>query len=268
MSWEGWRIECTATSVLAALLLSSCASGPPRDYIERHDRGVGEFQDKEFAASKSTFEKLLADYPDGPLNPGIRLRIATCDFFLGNLENARREYREIIDSLDDPALKSLALQSLGDLEARAENHTAAAAYYRQALELETEPEVRHGIEQRLGVCLQQGGEFAEARRVFEGIIAQAPGSPAAAAARQRLLLPDYFTVQVGAYADRANAERQVTALKRAGFAARIEPPEDPARPLFHVRVGEFRTRAQANATRARLADSSALPAGDKPIVLP
>jgi cell division septation protein DedD len=63
-----------------------------------------------------------------------------------------------------------------------------------------------------------------------------------------------FTIQVGAFKDRATAESIVSRLKGKGFSAYVVTPEGAAGGLFNVRVGSFKERPQAEKTEARLRD--------------
>ena len=61
-----------------------------------------------------------------------------------------------------------------------------------------------------------------------------------------------FTIQVGAFKDRASADSVVARLKAKGFAAYVLAPEGEG--LFNVRVGNFTGRADAERIQARLRD--------------
>jgi cell division septation protein DedD len=65
--------------------------------------------------------------------------------------------------------------------------------------------------------------------------------------------PGAFTIQVGAFKDRATADSVVSRLKSKGFAALVVPP-DGSDGLFLVRVGSFAARADAERTEAKLRD--------------
>ncbi len=257
-------------ALLAVLVVFSCntTGGPSQDYLERHDRGVDLFKLKQFEESKRTFEALLADYPDGHLNNGVRLRVASCDFLLGNVEEARRVYREIIDSVTDPSLKVLAIQSLGDLELHVGQYERAAGYFEQAMELEPDPAKRRRIEYRHGLSLQQAGRFADARDVFRGIAAVAPGTSEAADAEARLQLPDFFTVQIGAYGRRAGADALASVYRQRGFAVQVEPVQRGDATLYRVWIGRYDSRRQAEQMRARLLESGIVEDGVRPMVVP
>jgi DedD protein len=63
-----------------------------------------------------------------------------------------------------------------------------------------------------------------------------------------------FTIQVGAFKDRATADGVVTRLKSKGFAAYILSPDGSDPGLFVVRVGHYAARADAERAEARLRD--------------
>ena len=77
-----------------------------------------------------------------------------------------------------------------------------------------------------------------------------PPQPAAAA---KTLEPS-FTIQVGAFKDKATADGVVTRLKSKGFAAYILSPDGSDPGLFVVRVGHYSARADAERAEARLRD--------------
>jgi cell division protein FtsN len=61
-----------------------------------------------------------------------------------------------------------------------------------------------------------------------------------------------FTIQVGAFKDRATADSIVASLKGKGFAAYVVPLA--AEGLFNVRVGSYASRADAEHVQVRLRD--------------
>jgi DedD protein len=62
-----------------------------------------------------------------------------------------------------------------------------------------------------------------------------------------------FTIQVGAFKDKASADSVVSRLKGKGFAAYVSSP-GAAEGLFNVRVGSFAGRADAEHVQGRLRD--------------
>src|SRR4030095_7541381 len=62
-----------------------------------------------------------------------------------------------------------------------------------------------------------------------------------------------FTIQVGAFKDRASADSIMGRLKGKGFAAYVVPPATPDG-LFNVRVGAYAARPDAERISTRLRD--------------
>ncbi len=63
-----------------------------------------------------------------------------------------------------------------------------------------------------------------------------------------------FTIQVGAFKDRATADSVATRLKGKGYAAYVVAPDGPEGGLFNVRVGTYEARADAERTQGKLRD--------------
>ena len=87
----------------------------------------------------------------------------------------------------------------------------------------------------------------------------APAPVVAAPAPARPATPPVtngWSVQVGAFSSRENADRQVQQLKAKGFAASIAP--STAGNLYRVRVGPFAQRAEADRTATRLSQEEGL----------
>jgi lipopolysaccharide export system protein LptA len=112
-----------------------------------------------------------------------------------------------------------------------------------------------------------------ARRAAAGL---PPGQPGALPASAPTVAGPAFSVQVGAYADRAQADEAVLRLRLRRIDARVEG-QGPrgASPPFRVRVGRFATRAAADAERRALAArgtvgfvAEAAPAPRAPVAAP
>lgn len=65
--------------------------------------------------------------------------------------------------------------------------------------------------------------------------------------------PGTFSIQVGAFKDKASAESMVSRLKSKGYAAFVVPPAG-GDGLFNVRVGKFEDRADADRIQGKLRD--------------
>lgn len=90
----------------------------------------------------------------------------------------------------------------------------------------------------------------------------APTAPTAATASTTTPAPaaasvspaEGFVVQLAAFADDKGANALANKLKRANYAAFVEPVATSRGTLWRVRVGGYASRAEADAARARLKD--------------
>jgi DedD protein len=82
----------------------------------------------------------------------------------------------------------------------------------------------------------------------------APSASTAAKAPKAPKASGAFTIQVGAFKDKATADAVVGRLKGKGFAAYVVAPEGADGGLYNVRVGHYSARADAERTQAKLRD--------------
>jgi cell division septation protein DedD len=92
----------------------------------------------------------------------------------------------------------------------------------------------------------------------------APKPAAKAVAPGKSIPPPSFTIQVGAFKDKATADALVTKLKAKGYAAYAMTPDGPDGGLFNVRVGSYPARADAERVQAKLRDQEKY----KPYIVP
>ena len=83
-----------------------------------------------------------------------------------------------------------------------------------------------------------------------------PAAPSSVAAKPPAANPTggAFTIQVGAFKDRATADSMVAKLKAKGFAAYVMTPPGGNAQLFNVRVGSFTARPDAERVQVKLRD--------------
>ncbi len=67
-----------------------------------------------------------------------------------------------------------------------------------------------------------------------------------------------FSVQVGSFAERSNADRLHAQLLENGFEAFLHPDESRTRAIWRVRVGQFPERRQAAAMQRQLSEQAGL----------
>lgn len=104
-------------------------------------------------------------------------------------------------------------------------------------------------------------QIAGAVRGVDPVVMSAPagsGGSAAPAARSAATAGTAFSVQVGSFTTRPNADRLSEQLRAAGFDAFLHPDETGSRPIWRVRVGTLANRDEATSLRRRLLDEAGL----------
>jgi len=86
----------------------------------------------------------------------------------------------------------------------------------------------------------------------EAVRDESSGREAATPAREAVVEGDNYSVQVGAFDDRSQANEQVSRLRAAGFEARVVESDANTRFRYQVRSGSFETRNEAMRLAAQL----------------
>ncbi|MDD5085704.1 MAG: SPOR domain-containing protein [Candidatus Omnitrophica bacterium] len=94
------------------------------------------------------------------------------------------------------------------------------------------------------VC-QAVGDFKQADQYRETLLSQYPSSIEAQQLGGKEEKPDYFTIQVGAFFDENNARRLKLELEVLGYKPAIIKAREEKTVLYKVRLGQFKTRAEA-----------------------
>jgi len=110
---------------------------------------------------------------------------------------------------------------------------------------------------KLAVASWRAGRWQEAREYFTRLLARYPESPRIREAKRWLASSEQaFSVQCGAFATKAFAQRLVEELKTKGFEPALVPiTTSDGRKLTAVRVGSYRTWGEAARVRTRVQEA-------------
>jgi tetratricopeptide (TPR) repeat protein len=163
-------------------------------------------------AARSEYQRALATKPPQPLDAYLRAGVANTSYFLDDYSTAAREWAAASPHINDPDAKAWVL-------------------YRAGLS-----------EQRAGRFPEADRHFAEVQQLFAGT-----EQARRAAAHQGAA---GFYVQVGTFANNANAENAIGMLKANGFkpVKALDPSGKQS-----IAVGPVSTYHQAKSLRDRLA---------------
>jgi len=185
---------------------------------------------------------------------------------LGRGEQAIDHLARATRSRDD-TLAAEAHATLGLIHAGRRNDTTARRHLQAAVDDLRGPD-RAQVHYQLGRIDQRAGRWASARSHLSIALSLSDDAHFRRVIRQHMAA-EGFTLQFGAYSDRARARRQAADLRRTAQRLRTAYPEvvpsvtESGRTLYLVQMGRFTTEAQARraAERSGEDDVFVVPAG-------
>ncbi len=242
--------------ILMLLTLSSCLVNEkvPEGYKTAYEQALSLKEMGDFKGALSTFKSILEKYPTAPTESkrNIQLLMAACEIELENHQGAAKIYRLLLSEEKSDAQRATLLFYLGMSELSLGEFTSAAQSFQKSSLLQEDSVLKADMKYRSGIALQRAGNFAQAKIQFNDIIKSNPDSPTALKSKSRVYLPDYFTVQAGAFSKRQNASITSQKIKEFGFPAMIVQLRGNTKTPYVVYVGKLRSYEHAKLLKARL----------------
>lgn len=236
-----------ATALLSVALSSCVTSGPvtgptpPDSYTDAESL----FLLGEFEQSFLRFETFMTRNGRSPYISDARYWAGICALKLGNVKKARAYISRTYARPRTALLGNLALIGLADCDYMENRFSAASSKYRQTLDRAGTQKAR--VLYQLGMCSNRLGKLRDAQKYFREVTATYPGTKHADLAEEKLKFTgSVFSVQVGAFDSRENAETVRSQIARRRFSPYIQPISRGGKLLHCVRVGRFKTWKQAN----------------------
>ena len=161
------------------------------------------------------------------------MSLGDCYLGMRDYEHAAASYRSLIESIPDSQrvpsaylLFAKSLQSLGKIEEAKTFYQKVTEGYRQSVEAQQAQQYLNSL------ALTQPKHVEANLRV-----------------RQATL---YFSIQVGAFSRKRNAENLANRLRKKGYSVDIVSPVPGKSRLYKVKVGKFKTRSAALKTAQKL----------------
>lgn len=189
--------------------------------------------------------RLLRENPNDPW--AIQARYLLGAYYLKEHElgAAEGEFQYVASHATSPRLARQAQIRTGDVALAATNYDRAAALFSQLLQSAE----RHGdgaeLTFRLGLVRQREGRWPDADALYDSVRTRYRDPVFAMRAAEQLAIPHHFSLQIGAYRSRANAEGKRTDLAGRGHEASVHEYRRHGTPFYCVRVGSFATRQKA-----------------------
>jgi tetratricopeptide (TPR) repeat protein len=171
---------------------------------------------KDFQQARMNFAFILENYPHSSKRPEATLGIADSYFLEGTFDKTEGYYKELLKEFP-------------------KTDYAASAYF------------------RLGLSQRNQGKWQEAGISLNKVIRDYPLSPEAEEAGGLLEKKTvYFTIQIGAFSKKENAQRLSKQLNRKGYDAQVEKVYKNDKQLYCVKIGNFNTEKDAEREAAKL----------------
>jgi len=238
---------------LAAAVLAMAAIGCGKqplgpDGVKLLQEGMLAYQRGEDLAAIQKLDTFLVRYPRTHRTDEAYYYRGLAHYRRGNADQATSDFRAALQITDREDLEARARLAMADAAYGQGKMPEAEELYRRALdELSTdEPPTDHVLYQ-LGACLQRQRKWHEADLYFDCLIGDFWKSEYADRARRRIR-GEGWTVQAGAFADRARAKSQAAAFQEQGLDAFIVPENLDGKLHYLVRVGKHTTYEQAAET--------------------
>jgi tetratricopeptide (TPR) repeat protein len=187
------------------------------------------------------------------LDPEQRYLMALSFLKLGNIEEAQKNLLFIADNYPDSALKEDIILSLADSYYLAGKFETAEEYYKKLLDDFPDTAYASIAYLRLGETQRKLGAWKDSSESFRKVTDDYPFSLEADSAKDYLRKEEhFFTIQVGVFAKKGNAQRISTLLNEKGYVASAEKFYSKDKLMYRVTVGNFESEAEAEKEAARL----------------
>lgn len=181
-----------------------------------HIMGLSFLKLEDYSEARNNFEFVLENYPGSRREQEVLLGIADSYYLEGRFDKAEEYYLRLLKGFPDTGYSSMAYLRLGESQRRQ-------------------------------------GEWKEANASFYKIVRDFPFSLEATAAKGYLEKEQaYFSIQVGAFSKRDNAQKLTRLLRKKGFDAFMEKSYKADRLIYRVRVGKFDTSQAVEKEAAKL----------------
>jgi tetratricopeptide (TPR) repeat protein len=148
-------------------------------------------------------------------------------------------FQIIIEEFPASRYKEQTLLGQADIDFLKSDYYVALIKYKQAFKLSTDSELKPAIYLRLVKASLKNGYWQDARLYTEKLKNDYPVSPETFLAKSLLPEDFYFTVQVGAFSKKENANKLRKELIEEGYAAFIQDTDSRLGKFYRVRVGKL-----------------------------
>lgn len=171
---------------------------------------------------------------------------------LGNTQKARSDFREVLDESKNILTVNSQI-GIADSHFLDKDFYEARDKYEEILSAYRNLENKANVYFKLAQVSMKTGSFASAKKYLKKVKDDYPLSFEAPLACEILKENAfYFTVQVGSFSDKANAQRLLGRLKKKDYPAYINKRDMGSLTFYRVRIGKFEKESEALSLESRL----------------
>lgn len=221
-------------------------------FAQNVDEAIKLFNTFQFDKARKIFEEIAKDEK----NP----RIAEVYYYLGRLsinpDSATMYYRRIINGYPQSRYVDIAYLEIAKIAIGQDNFKDALVTLNELRKNYPDSELKDEVLFWTGVAYIESGDKDVGYKTLQELINTYPKSIWSSRAKnfvpQTTPPKEFYTIQVGSFRNKENAEKRIEELKAKGFDARIVEASIMEKIHYRVWVGEFETMEQAKSMALKL----------------
>lgn len=172
---------------------------------------------------------------------------------LGNLQGARKNFSFVLDNYPNSKIRDAVLLGIADSYYLEGKFDKAEEYCIRLLKNFPGTGYASIACLRMGESQRKQGKWEKADSSFYKVVRDYPFSLEERVARAYLKKKtDFFSIQIGAFSKKGNAQKLSKLLRKKGYDGYIVKSYKKDRLIYRVRVGKFGTRKRADDEAAKL----------------
>jgi len=239
-------------SVLSSILL------PVRAYALNLDKAQVYFLNEDYLAAIDECEAILAQKMSSRELDKLYYLLGVSYMKAGNLLRASDIFDIIINEYPHSKLVDDAYISRGDAYLLMEDFSRAKENYIYIINHRSKSNLKASAYYKLALVSLKEGDWAASKLYFNMLNKDFPLSFEARLSKSLIkqdnFQENFFSVQVGSFLNKRNADNLKETLEKKGFSSYVVEALSKSRKFYRVRVGRFKNRSDAQEMERRLAN--------------
>jgi tetratricopeptide (TPR) repeat protein len=226
--------------------IAGCAD-PDKAAMNQVIEAERDYRNSRYRAAESKLNRYLRQYPESPQSAEAYCLRALCNVQLSDKRRAESDARRCIELSRHDDLTASAHATIATLLYESNQTREALMHFEWALRGLPDKPPADLLRYRYALCLQREGRWRQARLEFASMRSRHAGSTLSQHAQRMMDWPhDYYSIQCGAFRDRASASTFASKLTRSGLSGAVESQTRDGESLFTVYVGQYQRYAEAH----------------------